>query len=251
MQLSQRVIVIAHAGNGMEQSLALYLANQGASLALIDEDPLALAETMNLCLGAEGHVHTYAIPRKDYPAVKATFRQIVRDFGHIDVFIDSLGISEDGHLIRAALGNLALAREAGSERLLDDDLFHSLVYCRQAAIQMMNGERRGLIIKLLGKHKKNSRYYSHYRQARNELEGVIGSWSERLLPHQIRVMGVVPEFILHPHRELDSPQLQRIGLAPAQRCKPLAEVVVNLIEQKVSGSLIDLGRGSVPMAASC
>jgi len=248
MELSQRVIVIAHAGKGIEQSLALYLANQGANLALIDQDPLALAETMNLCLGSRGQVHTYVVPGKDYPVVKATFRQIVRDFGHIDVFIDSLGISEDGHLIRAALGAPALAVDATPDRVLDDALFHSLVYCRQAAIQMMNSAGRGLIVNLLGKHNKNSRFYSHYRQARSELEKVIGSWSERLVPHQIRVMGVVPEFTLHPHNELDSPSLQRIGVPPAQRGKTLAEVVVSLIDQKDSGSLIDLGRSRIAVA---
>jgi len=245
MELSNYVIVVAHAGNGIEQSLALYLANQGASLALIDSDPQNLAETLNLCMGSGAHVHTYVVPHKDYSAVKSTFRQVVREFGHIDVFVDSLGISEDGHLIRAALGDVGLPADVDPEKILDDALFHSLVYCRQAAIQMMSHSGRGLIIKLLGKHNKSSRYYSHYRQARGELEEVIGDWSERLLPHRIRVVGVVPEFVMPSQQETVETELGRISLAPGQRGKTLAETIVRLIARQDSGRLIDLDRGQL------
>jgi len=92
MILSNKVVVITGAGNGMGRELTLQLLQKGAKVAAIDVNEKNLKETLELA-GANAHalsLHVVDISNRD--AVQALPESIFNIHGEVDVLFNNAGI---------------------------------------------------------------------------------------------------------------------------------------------------------------
>ncbi len=99
--LENKVALITGAARGIGKALALKFASEGADIAFTDirEDENfnnTLNELLAFGIKAKGYVSNAASFQESHEVVK----QIVADFGHIDVLVNNAGITRDGLLLR-------------------------------------------------------------------------------------------------------------------------------------------------------
>jgi 3-oxoacyl-[acyl-carrier protein] reductase len=96
-----KVAVVTGAGRGIGQAIAHALAAQGAKVAVVSRSEAscgAVAEELN-ALNA-GTAKAYAVDVADHLAVQELGKQVVADFGQVDILINNAGVTRDGLLMR-------------------------------------------------------------------------------------------------------------------------------------------------------
>ena len=89
--LNNKVAVVTGAGSGIGRALALSLAKRGCRLALSDVNDKGLAETAALVKKAE--VKTYHLDVADRDAIYAHAKEVVADFGKVNLIINNAGVA--------------------------------------------------------------------------------------------------------------------------------------------------------------
>lgn len=92
MVLKDKVVIVTGAGNGVGRELTIQLLALGATVACIDINSNALAETLRLANAGQDRAAGYTVDITDQVAVKALPHQIEEQFGGIDALINNAGI---------------------------------------------------------------------------------------------------------------------------------------------------------------
>lgn len=106
MKLQDSVIAITGGGQGLGRAMAIFLAEKGAKLALIDLNEEKLAETVKLVEDAGSEAKYYLANVAKENDVEGTFERITAEFGKLDGLINNAGITRDGLLIKAKDGEI-------------------------------------------------------------------------------------------------------------------------------------------------
>jgi NAD(P)-dependent dehydrogenase (short-subunit alcohol dehydrogenase family) len=103
--LNDRVALITGAGQGLGQTIARELAEEGAAVALVELRPDTLAATESE-LKAKGHqVLAYAVDITDHDAYGRAIADVVRQWGHIDILVNNAAITIYGTILEDSLDN--------------------------------------------------------------------------------------------------------------------------------------------------
>ena len=99
--LEGKITLITGAARGIGKAIALKFASEGASIAFtdlaIDEKEKSLVEELeSFGITAKG----YASNAASYDETQATVKEIMTDFGRIDVLINNAGVTHDGLMLR-------------------------------------------------------------------------------------------------------------------------------------------------------
>jgi short-subunit dehydrogenase len=89
-------VVITGAASGIGRALAVQLANQGATLGLLDKHRDGLEETRALC--SPGVPFIYEVDVSDRGGMEAVAQQVVHDLAQVDVLINNAGVSSSGSI---------------------------------------------------------------------------------------------------------------------------------------------------------
>jgi short-subunit dehydrogenase len=89
-------VVITGAASGIGRALAVQLANQGATLALLDKHREGLAETRALCPGSAPFI--YDVDVSNHDGMEAVAAKVVHDMTEVDVLINNAGVSSSGNI---------------------------------------------------------------------------------------------------------------------------------------------------------
>jgi NAD(P)-dependent dehydrogenase (short-subunit alcohol dehydrogenase family) len=138
MSLQQRMAVVTGAGSGIGRAIALELAARGASVAAIDLDQAAAAETAQLARG--GRILPYRADASKAPEVDAAITAAIGALGPLDILVNNAGIL-DGYF------NADEMDEAVWRRVLDIDLT-SVFICSKRALAEMLPRGRGRIVNM-------------------------------------------------------------------------------------------------------
>lgn len=96
MILENKVAAVTGASRGIGRAIAQIYAQNGASVAILDINGDAAAETAAEISNETGAVvRAYACNIADSDDVKATFKAIVADFGTLDILVNNAGITRD------------------------------------------------------------------------------------------------------------------------------------------------------------
>jgi NAD(P)-dependent dehydrogenase (short-subunit alcohol dehydrogenase family) len=98
VRLADKVCLITGAGSGIGRASALLFAAEGAEVAVADVDRGAAAETTVRLEAEGGRGRTYQVDVADPASAEALARQVVGDFGRIDVLFNNAGIAGVGVL---------------------------------------------------------------------------------------------------------------------------------------------------------
>lgn len=96
MILKDKVAVVTGASRGIGRAIAEMYAQNGASVAILDVNGEAAAQTASeIAAQTTMPIRAYACNIADADAVKATFKAILADFGTVDILVNNAGITRD------------------------------------------------------------------------------------------------------------------------------------------------------------
>ena len=96
-----RVALITGAARGIGATIALALAAEGTDIAVVDYGEKSAAEETLAKIAERGvRVAYYRCDVSDFAAAKATADAVVKDFGKIDILVNTAGVTADKLLVR-------------------------------------------------------------------------------------------------------------------------------------------------------
>lgn len=179
---AKRSAVVTGGARGIGKAVAALLAASGASVSLWDADSKKLSETAGE-LG--GNIHISAIDITDESAVDRSAAEVEREFGRIDIMVNSAGIS----------GPNAPTWQYGVadwRRVIDIDLNGTFLCCR-AAVPYMLLNNYGRIVNIASvAGKEGNPNAAAYSAAKAGVIGLTKSLGKELAETGIAVNCVAP-----------------------------------------------------------
>lgn len=187
--LENKVALITGAARGIGKALALKFASEGAAIAFTDirEDEnfnKTLSELQALGVQAKGYVSNAANFDETHEVVK----QIVADFGRIDVLVNNAGITRDGLLLRMS--------EEQWDTVLTVNLKSAFNFCH-AVVPIMMRQKGGSIINMSSVVGVGGNAgQCNYSASKAGMIGLAKSIAKEMGAKGIRANAIAPGFII-------------------------------------------------------
>ncbi len=88
-----KVVLITGGSSGIGEAAALRIADAGGKVLIVARDEQKLAEVRKRIVDAGGFAKTYSCDITDYAACDKLARDVLKEFGHVDVLINNAGRS--------------------------------------------------------------------------------------------------------------------------------------------------------------
>jgi short-subunit dehydrogenase len=134
-----KVVVITGGSSGIGEAAALRVAEAGGKVVIVARDEEKLAEVRAKIAALGGFVKTYSCDLGDYAANDKLAKDILKEFGHVDVLVNNAGRS-----IRRSLA-LSYDRFHDFERTMQLNYF-ACVRLTMNLLPSMTARRRGHVI---------------------------------------------------------------------------------------------------------
>ena len=187
--LEGKVALVTGAGRGIGKAIALRFAQEGANVAFTD---LALNEAVEEsvkeieALGVK--VKAYASNAANFDETHEVVKQIVEDFGRIDVLINNAGITKDGLMMRMS--------EAQWDAVINVNLKSAFNFIH-AVTPIMAKQRGGSIINMSSVvGVSGNAGQCNYSASKAGMIGLAKSIAKEMGPRGIRANCIAPGFII-------------------------------------------------------
>jgi len=238
------VAVVTGAGQGIGLATAWELANQGASVALLDIN-MPLAEEASAALRAKGHrARAFLADVAKAESVRLAIAGVVQEFGPIRVLVNNAGIAG-----RAAPITELTEEEWDLVMAID---VKSLFLCCRAALPSMISSGGGAIVNVASvAGKEGNPRMVPYSTAKAGVIGFTKALAKEVTAFNIRVNAVSPAVIDTPILQQLTPQqveymTSRIPMGRVGRTEEVAAVIGFLASEKasfVTGQCYDVSGG--------
>lgn len=195
MDLKQSVIAITGAGQGLGQMMAITLAHEGAELALLDVNEQALESTQKQCHMMGVKALCYPVDVTNETQVEQVFSDIVSDFGQLDGLINNAGVLRDGLLVKVKDGKMIKMSLEQFNSVIDVNLIGTFLCGREAAAQMINTQRKGLIVNISSVARAGNIGQSNYAASKAAVATLAATWGKELARFGIRSVAIAPGVI--------------------------------------------------------
>ncbi|MEO5914288.1 MAG: SDR family oxidoreductase [Luteolibacter sp.] len=175
---ANQVAVVTGASSGVGKAIALALAQQGASLALVGRD---LGVLQQIAPDGPGKVRCYEADLTDDAELARFTKQVIADFGHVDVLVHSAGVFAMGKLETAPLAEFDLQYRCNvrAPYALTQLLLPKLI------------EHQGQIVFINSTAGLNAGAgVSQYAATKHALKAVADSLRQEINPRGVRVLSV-------------------------------------------------------------
>ncbi|CAC7995200.1 TPA: 3-oxoacyl-[acyl-carrier-protein] reductase [Staphylococcus aureus] len=236
--------LVTGASRGIGRSIALQLAEEGYNVAVNYAGSKEKAEAVVEEIKAKG-VDSFAIQANvaDADEVKAMIKEVVRQFGSLDVLVNNAGITRDNLLMRM--------KEQEWDDVIDTNL-KGVFNCIQKATPQMLRQRSGAIINLSSVvGAVGNPGQANYVATKAGVIGLTKSAARELASRGITVNAVAPGFIVSDMTdalsdELKEQMLTQIPLARFGQDTDIANTVAFLASDKakyITGQTIHVNGG--------
>ncbi|HDC3691771.1 3-oxoacyl-[acyl-carrier-protein] reductase [Staphylococcus aureus] len=236
--------LVTGASRGIGRSIALQLAEEGYNVAVNYAGSKEKAEAVVEEIKAKG-VDSFAIQANvaDADEVKAMIKEVVSQFGSLDVLVNNAGITRDNLLMRM--------KEQEWDDVIDTNL-KGVFNCIQKATPQMLRQRSGAIINLSSVvGAVGNPGQSNYVATKAGVIGLTKSAARELASRGITVNAVAPGFIVSDMTdalsdELKEQMLTQIPLARFGQDTDIANTVAFLASDKakyITGQTIHVNGG--------
>lgn len=236
--------LVTGASRGIGRSIALQLAEEGYNVAVNYAGSKEKAEAVVEEIKAKG-VDSFAIQANvaDADEVKAMIKEVVSQFGPLDVLVNNAGITRDNLLMRM--------KEQEWDDVIDTNL-KGVFNCIQKATPQMLRQRSGAIINLSSVvGAVGNPGQANYVATKAGVIGLTKSAARELASRGITVNAVAPGFIVSDMTdalsdELKEQMLTQIPLARFGQDTDIANTVVFLASDKakyITGQTIHVNGG--------
>ncbi len=191
-RMSNKVVVVTGAAQGIGAAIAGRFAEEEAMLALLDNDAARLERTAaGLARPGSNAVKPQAIVADvtDEAAVEDAFGQVIRQHGRIDVLVNNVGGARN-----ARLWDMTAEQWDFTIRLN----LRSAFLCTRAAVRAMMKQRSGAIVCMSSGSREGTPWTAHhegaaaYSAAKAGIHGFIRDAAYELGEHDIRINAVAP-----------------------------------------------------------
>ncbi|CAA3843447.1 TPA: 3-oxoacyl-[acyl-carrier-protein] reductase [Staphylococcus aureus] len=236
--------LVTGASRGIGRSIALQLAEEGYNVAVNYAGSKEKAEAVVEEIKAKG-VDSFAIQANvaDADEVKAMIKEVVSQFGSLDVLVNNAGITRDNLLMRI--------KEQEWDDVIDTNL-KGVFNCIQKATPQMLRQRSGAIINLSSVvGAVGNPGQANYVATKAGVIGLTKSAARELASRGITVNAVAPGFIVSDMTdalsdELKEQMLTQIPLARFGQDTDIANTVAFLASDKakyITGQTIHVNGG--------
>lgn len=187
--LEGKVALVTGAGRGIGKAIALRYAEEGANVAFTD---LAINEAVEETIK---EIEALGVKAKAYASNAASFdethevvKQVVEDFGRIDVLVNNAGITKDGLMMRMS--------EAQWDAVINVNLKSAFNFIH-AVTPVMAKQRSGSIINMSSVvGVSGNAGQCNYSASKAGMIGLAKSIAKEMGPRGIRANCIAPGFII-------------------------------------------------------
>lgn len=186
--LENKTAIITGATRGIGKGIAIEFAKQGADIAFTYSASVDAANRLEVELNAHGvKAKGYQSNAAEFEAAQKLAKEILKDFGSIDVLINNAGITKDNLLMRIS--------EDDFDNVIDVNL-KSVFNMTKAVIRPMMKQRSGSIINMSSVvGLKGNAGQSNYAASKSGILGFSKSVALELGSRNIRSNAIAPGFI--------------------------------------------------------
>ena len=187
--LEGKVALVTGAGRGIGKAIAVRFAEEGANVAFTDlAVNEAVEETVKEIEALGVKVKAYASNAANFDETHDVVKQIVEDFGRIDVLVNNAGITKDGLMMRMS--------EAQWDAVINVNLKSAFNYIH-AVTPIMAKQRGGSIINMSSVvGVSGNAGQCNYSASKAGMIGLAKSIAKEMGPRGIRANCIAPGFII-------------------------------------------------------
>ncbi len=187
--LEGKVALVTGAGRGIGKAIALRYAEQGADVAFTDlAINEAVEETVKEIEAMGVKCKAYASNAANFDETHEVVKQIVEDFGRIDVLVNNAGITKDGLMMRMS--------EAQWDAVINVNLKSAFNFIH-AVTPVMAKQRSGSIINMSSVvGVSGNAGQCNYSASKAGMIGLAKSIAKEMGPRGIRANCIAPGFIV-------------------------------------------------------
>ena len=187
--LEGKVALVTGAGRGIGKAIALRFAEQGADVAFTDlAINEAVEETVRELEAIGIRAKAYASNAANFDETHDVVRQVIEDFGRIDVLVNNAGITKDGLMMRMS--------EAQWDAVINVNLKSAFNFIH-AVVPVMAKQRSGSIINMSSVvGVSGNAGQCNYSASKAGMIGLAKSIAKEMGPRGIRANCIAPGFII-------------------------------------------------------
>ena len=187
--LEGKVALVTGAGRGIGKAIALRFAQEGANVAFTDlAVNEAVEETVKEIEAMGVKAKAYASNAANFEETHEVVKQIVEDFGRIDVLVNNAGITKDGLMMRMS--------EAQWDAVINVNLKSAFNFIH-AVTPVMAKQRSGSIINMSSVvGVSGNAGQCNYSASKAGMIGLAKSIAKEMGPRGIRANCIAPCFII-------------------------------------------------------
>ncbi|MEC4812540.1 MAG: amino acid adenylation domain-containing protein [Scytonema sp. PMC 1069.18] len=226
LPLFGKVAIVTGSEQGIGRAIALKLAEQGASVAVLGRTVSELEETAALIRsqGAEAIVLPGDVT--DQTQVEAMVEKVVKQFGGIDILVNNAGITD--------FASLAESAPTQWRRIMEMNLFGTYNFCR-SVVPFLFQRGQGKIVNLCSDSSFiDYPLFSAYGASKHAIVGLTKSLAEELQTQNIQVNAVCPAFV-----DTDvTPKALRKDANPAQQVADVVSFLASPQSDSITGECL-------------
>lgn len=185
-RLEKKVCVVTGAARSIGLAVAERFAGYGATVVMLDVNPLVLEEAEKLQKAGKD-VHGYIADLTDHDTVMRLFDQVVETYGPVFSLVNAAGVG--------AIGHFEDTRPEEWERVLKINVLGT-VYCIQGAIRSMREQGEGKIINMASKAgKSGSKFMTVYGASKGAIITLTQALAQEYAPHHININCLCPDIV--------------------------------------------------------
>ncbi len=196
MELKDSVIAITGGGQGLGLAMAHLLGGRGATLALLDVDGDALDKAVSGLHESGIEARAFLVDVADETSVKQAFADIASSLGPVRGLVNNAGIVRDALMVKAKDGKVVKTMSVEHwQQVIDVNLTGVFLCGREAACQMIESGKEGVIVNISSISRAGNMGQSNYAAAKAGVVALTTTWAAELARYGIRVGAVAPGFI--------------------------------------------------------
>ena len=187
-QLQNKIALVTGGSRGIGKSIALALAQEGASVAFTYRSASAAAEEVVRAIEAVGvKGAAYQSDAKKLDEATGVVDRVVKEFGRLDILVNNAGITRDTLLMRMS--------EEDWDEVLATNLKGAFNFSKAVCRQMM-GQREGKIINISSiAGVIGNAGQANYASAKAGMIGLTKTLAKELASRNIHVNAIAPGFV--------------------------------------------------------
>lgn len=227
MKLNGKVALVTGASRGIGAAIASKLASLGCDVAINYAGNIQKAEeTLNAAKAYGVNAQIYQANVANYEEVEAMTKQIIKDFGHLDIIINNAGITSDNLMMRMDQDSF--------DSVIDVNLKGTWNVCKSITRPILK-QRSGVIINLSSVVGINGNVGQvNYAASKAGVIGLTKSLAKEFASRNIRVNAVAPGYVKSDmtaklSEEITEKVLENIPLGQLGEVEDIANAVAFLV----------------------